>query len=166
MNGMLVKTAARAVRKALPGAPSVGVLIGGLLKRQPAPRPDTRPTANVQPTASAADAGAYLQDAHDTLRTLVAPLFLRPLPDTGAGPAEAGAQRASERLPLLRAPSRLLGAAAPGTPATAAAAATAKTWTAAAEPASGQSADGPADLAAGLDRLLREQAWLRGVDLT
>ena len=151
--------------------PSVGDLIGGLLQRHSAPRPDTRPTANAQPNASATDIGTYLQPATDTLGTLVAPLFLRPVPVSGAGPAEAGPQRASGRLPLLRAPSRLLGTAAPGTQATAAAAATAKTWTAAAEPASGQPAfgqpaDGPAELAAELDRLLREQAWLRGVDLT
>ena len=157
--------------KASAGAPSVGELIGGLLQRHAAPRPSTRPTTNAQPTASAADISADMQPATDTLSTLVAPLFLRPLSNTGAAPAEAGPQRASERLPLLRAPSRLLGAAAPGTQAAAAAAATAKVRTAAAEPASGQPAfgqpaDGPAELAAELDRLLREQAWLRGVDLT
>ena len=150
---------------------SVGELIGSLLQRHAAPRPDTRPTANAQPTASAADASAHLQSTTDTLHTLVAPLFLRAAPHTGAGAAKADAQRASGRPPLLRAPSRLLGAAAPGTQAAAAAAATAKVRTAAAEPATGQPAfgqpaDGPAELAAGLDRLLREQAWLRGVDLT
>ena len=145
---------------------SVGELIGSLLQRHAAPRPDTRPTANAQPTASAADASAHLQSTTDTLHTLVAPLFLRAAPHTGAGASKANAQRASERLPLLRAPSRLLGAAAPAAQATAAPAGSAKAWTAAAAPASGQPADGPADLAAGLERLLREQAWLRGVDLT
>ena len=145
---------------------SVGELIGSLLQRHAAPRPDTRPTANAQATASAADASAPLQSTTDTLHTLVAPLFLRAAPHAGAGAAKADAQRASGRPPLLRAPSRLLGAAAPGTQATATPAANAKAWATPAAPASGQPADGPADLAAGLDRLLREQAWLRGVDLT
>src|SRR5690606_2127820 len=143
--------------------PSVGQLTGSLLQRYAAPRPDTRPTMKPQPTASAADASAHLQSATDALHTLVAPLFLRAAPDTGAGAgaAKADAQRASGRPPLLRAPSRLLGAAAPGTQATTAPAANAKAWAAPAAPASGQPADGPADLAAGLERLLREQAWLR-----
>lgn len=159
--------AAAGTGKALAGAPSVGELIDGLLQRHAAPRPDTRPTASAQPMASAVDTGAYLQGAPDTLRTLVAPRFLRPVPDSDAGPAKAGAQRASERLPLLRAPSRLLGTASPCAQASATAPATAKAWTAAAEPSSGQPALGqPADLAAGLERLLREQAWLRGVDLS
>ena len=60
---------------------------------------------HAQTTAGAADTSTYMQPATDTLSTLVAPLFLRPLSNTGAAPAEAGPQRASERLPLLRAPS-------------------------------------------------------------
>ena len=143
---------------------SVGELIGSLLQRHAAPRPYTRPTANAQPTASAADASAHLQSTTDTLHTLVAPLFLRATPDTGA--AKADTQRASGRLPLLRAPSRLLGATLPDAQAATTPAANAKAWAAPAAPASSQPADGPADLAAGLERLLREQAWLRGVDLT
>lgn len=143
-------------------ARSVGELIGSLLQRHAAPRP----TTNAQPTASTADVGAHLQSATETLHTLVAPLFLRAAPDAGAGAAKADAQRVSGRPPLLRAPSRLLGATAPDAQATTAPAANAKAWAAPVAPASGQPADGPADLAAGLDRLLREQAWLRGVDLT
>ena len=123
-----------------------------------------RPAASARPTAADADASAPLQHTTDALRTLVAPLFMRPVADTGAG-AAVDAQRAPGRGPLLRAPSRLLGAAAPG--AQAAPAANAKAWATPAAPVSGdQPADGPADLAAGLERLLREQAWLRGVDLT
>ena len=141
---------------------SVGELIGSLLQRHAAPRP----TTNAQPTASTADVGVHLQSATETLHTLVAPLFLRAAPDAGAGAAKADAQRVSGRPPLLRAPSRLLGATAPDAQATTAPAANAKAWAAPVAPASGQPADGPADLAAGLDRLLREQAWLRGVDLT
>ena len=135
---------------------------GSLLQRHAAPRP----TTNAQPTASTADVGVHLQSATETLHTLVAPLFLRAAPDAGAGAAKADAQRVSGRPPLLRAPSRLLGATAPDAQATTAPAANAKAWAAPVAPASGQPADGPADLAAGLDRLLREQAWLRGVDLT
>ena len=161
-------TAAAGAGKPAASAPSVGELIDTMLQGQAAPRPgvDTRPAAGTQPAANEAEASAPLQHASDTLRTLVAPLFLRPVADTGIGAAEAGAQPASGRTPLLRAPSRLLGAAAPGAQATASPAASAKAWATAPAPASDQPADGPADLAAGVDRLLREQAWLRGVDLT
>lgn len=78
--------------------------------------------------------------------------------------------RAPTRSPQRRAPSRLLGASGPQdvatAPATSAKAATATPASAMTTPAPAMPADGAADLAAGLDRLLREQAWLRGVDLT
>lgn len=158
--------AAAGAGKASARVPAVGELIDALRQGQAAPRPgtDTRPGAGARPMAVDAQAGTHLQHATDALRSLVAPLLLRP--DNGAGARESGAPRASERPPLLRAPSRLLGAAAPGAQATATPAASAQAWATPAAPPSGQPADGPAELAAGLERLLREQAWLRGVDLT
>jgi len=125
---------------------------------------------------------ALLQSGSETLRALVTPLFLRPGSgfDVAASATGSAAPRSADRMPVLRAPSRLLagttpgtGAAAPATGTQAATAAPAFAATAAtlsvpalSVPALSTPANSAADLATGLEHLLREQAWLRGVDLT
>lgn len=74
--------------------------------------------------------------------------------------------RAPTRSPLQRAPSRLLAAVGTAPAAQPPAAAAASLHAATQVPAGSAPGDNAADLADGLERLLREQAWLRGVDLT
>lgn len=131
----------------------------GLIPRDPTPEGN-----------AAAPDPAHLQSSGDALRALVTPLFLRPAPGVAPGAAQPqpgpGAQHHTDRPTVLRAPSRLLGPAAPGNGSIATRPAVTPANAAAQAPTTTIPADNSADLATGLDRLLREQAWLRGVDLT
>jgi hypothetical protein len=129
----------------------------GLVPSEPTPARD-----------AAAPAPAHLPSGGDTLRALVTPLFLRPAPGVAPAAAEQGpgTQHRIDRPTVLRAPSRLLGAAAPGNGSAATRPVVTQANGAAQAPTTTIPADTSADLATGLDRLLREQAWLRGVDLT
>lgn len=111
------------------------------------------------------------QLGNDALRQLVGTLFatapradLRPAPaQTAAGQPAGRTSGAPALLPQGRAPSRLLGAqdaVLARTPQTTGGAPTQAEHHADAAPSH------PGELAAGLERLLREQAWLRGVDLS
>lgn len=136
---------------------------------------DTAPARDTSDTNMPGPA-SLLQTGGNTLRALVTPLFLRPTP--GAEPAANAAGSSPsrpDRLPVLRSPSRLLAAAhtasaGAATPTAGAKAGTAPPAFATTAPTlamdTDSAADSHTDFAAGLDRLLREQAWLRGVDLT
>lgn len=127
---------------------------------------------------AAADGARLLRSGDEALRTLVAPLFIRAVPfamPSSAMPSATphadlatGAATRSVAPPVLRAPSRLLAAAQRGDSPGSAGKAPAGPSAAAPVPSatSASPLDTAADLAGGLDRLLREQAWLRGVDLT
>lgn len=117
-------------------------------------------------TASGLDAhqmeAVALEPGDAVLRSLLDADRLRPA--TGApaldGVPPASGARAPTRSPLQRAASRLLATAATG-PIAQPSAAAASLHAARQQPAASAPGDGAAGLAENLDRLLREQAWLR-----
>lgn len=133
-------------------------------------------TQRASPLADAAsDAARLLRSGDEALRTLVAPLFMRATPFAmpsavmpPTDPTATAAARGRTQPPLLRAPSRLLaGALADDSHKGGGKSTAGKSGAGPVQPVAGTSPlDSAADLASGLDRLLREQAWLRGVDLT
>jgi hypothetical protein len=102
------------------------------------------------------------------LRSLLDSVPPRPATGTQAldGVQPEPLARAPTRSPLQRAPSRLLAAVGTTWAAQPPAAAAASLHAATQMPSASAPGDSATDLATGLERLLREQAWLRGVDLT
>ena len=123
-------------------------------------------------TASGIDAAPVdapaLQHGDAVLRSLLDSVPPRParLAQALDGVRPEPLARAPTRSPLQRAPSRLLAAVGTAAAAQTPAAAAASLHAATQVPAGSAPGDNAADLADGLERLLREQAWLRGVDLT
>ncbi|MDX9885491.1 hypothetical protein [Thauera sp.] len=123
-------------------------------------------------TASGIDAAPVgapaLQHGDAVLRSLLDSVPPRPARAAQAldGIRPEPLARAPTRSPLQRAPSRLLAAVGTAPAAQPPAAAAASLHAPTQVPAGSASGDNAADLADGLERLLREQAWLRGVDLT
>ena len=123
-------------------------------------------------TASGIDAAPVdapaLQHGDAVLRSLLDSVPPRPARAAQAldGVRPEPLLRAPTRSPLQRAPSRLLAAVGTAPVAQPPAAAAASLHAPTQVPAGSASGDNAADLADGLERLLREQAWLRGVDLT
>lgn len=134
-----------------------------------ADRTATRTIAAMDATPIGAPAmhAAALDHGDAVLRSLLDADPLRPT--TGAealdGATPASGARAPSRSPLQRAPSRLLATVGTG-PVAQQPAAAASLHAAVQMPTGSAPGDSAGGLAENLDRLLREQAWLRGVDLT
>ena len=109
-----------------------------------------------------------LKHGDAVLRSLLDSVPPRPATGTQAldGVQPEPLARAPTRSPLQRAPSRLLAAVGTTWAAQPPAAAAASLHAATQMPSASAPGDSATDLATGLERLLREQAWLRGVDLT